>query len=239
MSYTTARSDVGEVPTQMPPHIRSQFLNEFSLAGRLLHPHIAAILDAHADEESSYVVSEYVAGGSLHNLTASGKLVSTADVIEIGFKCCGALDYAFRNHIVHRDIKPANILVAGGTDIKIADLGAAFIRNANTTQVLDIGSASYVSSEQAKASELTHRGDMFSLAVMLYELSTGKRPFTGTSPGEIVRSIVFSDPQQLSGSAPTFRASSMKFRCAHSGRNRMIGTRAGRIAPRRLPAWGA
>ncbi len=107
---------------------RSQFLNEASLAGKLRHPHIVAILDAVVEEDSGYIAMEIVSGGDLAQFVKPDKLLPVDDVLQIGFKCCGALEYAFAQGIVHRDIKPANIMIVKGTDVKIADFGAAFLR---------------------------------------------------------------------------------------------------------------
>jgi serine/threonine protein kinase len=104
-----------------------QFMNEASLAGKLQHPHIAAILEASVTEKSGYIAIEYVPGGDLSQYTTPGKQLPQEQAIQIAFKCCGALDYAFRQGIVHRDIKPANILVVSGTNIKVADFGAAYL----------------------------------------------------------------------------------------------------------------
>ena len=91
---------------------QGQFVSEAALAGKLVHPHIVTILDAAADAQASYVAMEYVPGGNLHRYTTAKRLLPVQDVIQIAFKCCGALDYAYREGVVHRDIKPANILVA-------------------------------------------------------------------------------------------------------------------------------
>ena len=90
---------------------RSQFLNEASLAGKLRHPHIVAILDAVVEEDSGHIAMEIVSGGDLAQYVQPGKLLPVEDVLQIGFKCCGALEYAFAQGIVHRDIKPANIMI--------------------------------------------------------------------------------------------------------------------------------
>jgi serine/threonine protein kinase len=187
---------------QMPAHVRLQFLTEASLAGRLEHPHIAKILDATTGDDVSYVVTEYVPGGSLADIIEKGELLPVDDAIEIGFKCCGALDYAFRRDIIHRDIKPANILVSTGTEIKIIDFGAAWIRNANRQQLLDVGSPAYLSPEQARGKELTYKSDMFTLAIVLYELCTGKRPFVGNSVTELVAQITAKQPRVPSSLRP-------------------------------------
>src|SRR5690242_2317429 len=105
---------------------RSQFQNEASLAGKLRHPHIVAILDAVVGEDSGHIAMELVTGGDLSRHVSAPNLLPVAEVLQIGFKCCGALEYAAKEGVVHRDIKPANIMVASGSDVKIADFGAAF-----------------------------------------------------------------------------------------------------------------
>src|SRR5882672_4444772 len=128
---------------------RSQFLTEAALAGRLWHPHIALIMDACADATMSYVVTEFVPGGSLSQFTSTRALLPVSEIVEIAFKCSGALDYAFRNNVIHRDIKPANILRTAQAQVKISDFGVAFIRNAAHKQITDAGSPHYASPEQA------------------------------------------------------------------------------------------
>ena len=176
---------------------RVQFLTEAALAGRLWHPHIATIMDACADEKMSYVVTEFVPGGSLAQFTGPRGLLSVNDIVEIGFKCSGALDYACRNNVIHRDIKPANILCMSGTEVKVSDFGVAFIRNADHTQMMSVGSPYYASPEQATGEAVSHRSDMFSLGVVLYEMLAGKRPFTGETGGRVLFNLVSNDPEPL------------------------------------------
>lgn len=166
-----------------------QFMNEASLAGKLAHPHIAAILEAWVDDNSGQIAVEYVPGGDLSQYTQPDKLLPPDSALEIAFKCCGALDYAFRQGIVHRDIKPANILVAGGTNIKVADFGAAFVAKRAESQIDAIGSPLYLSPEQARGEPLDYRSDMFSLGVVLYQLFTGHLPHRGTTLDELLGNI--------------------------------------------------
>ena len=172
---------------------RSQFLNEASLAGKLRHPHIVAILDAVVQEDSGHIAMELVTGGELSRHVEPDKLLPVADVLQIGFKCCGALDYAFKEGIVHRDIKPANIMIASGTDVKIADFGAAFLRKSQAVQTAAMGSPYYMSPEQIEGKELTFASDMYSLGVVLYELLAGRRPFTADSLEALVQKILTED----------------------------------------------
>jgi serine/threonine protein kinase len=118
------------------------------------------------------------------------------------FKCCGALDYAFREGIVHRDIKPANIMIAQGTDVKIADFGAALLRKTQAVQTASIGSPYYMSPEQMEDKPLTHHSDMYCLGVALYELLTGHRPFDGDTLEALVQKVMHQDPALPSGIRP-------------------------------------
>ena len=173
---------------------RSQFLNEASLAGKLRHPHIVAILDAVVEENSGYIAMEIVTGGDLAQFVKPDSLLPVEDVLQIGFKCCGALDYAFNQGIVHRDIKPANIMIVQGTDVKIADFGAAFLRKTQAVQTVAMGSPFYMSPEQIEGKELTLHSDMYSLGVVLYELLTGKRPFVADTLEALVKKILQENP---------------------------------------------
>jgi len=180
-------SEVGELT-------RGQFMNEATLAGKLAHPHIVSILEAVMEEDSGYVAMEYVPGGSLAKFIKPEGLLPMEDVIQIGFKFCSALDYAFRQGIVHRDIKPANILVAQGTNIKVADFGAALLKSTQSTQDLLVGTPSYMSPEQISGAPLTHHSDMYAMGVVFYELLTGQRPFTASSLTALFQKIMEEKP---------------------------------------------
>jgi serine/threonine protein kinase len=175
---------------------RVQFQNEASLAGKIRHPHIVAVYDAVVGEDSGHIAMEVVSGGDLSQYAKPGSLLPVADVLQIGFKCCGALDYAYREQgIVHRDIKPANILVTKDADVKIADFGAAFLRKSKTAQTTAVGSPFYMAPEQIEGRELTFHSDMYSLGVVLYELLTGRRPFSATDIATLVQQILFEEPR--------------------------------------------
>lgn len=185
--------------------LRKQFLKEASLAGKLHHPHIASILDAVVTDDAGYIVMEYVPGTDLSKFTAADHLLSVEDAVQIGFKCCGALDYAFRQGIIHRDIKPANIMTVDGTDVKITDFGAAFLQNRDATQSVNIGSPAYMSPEQISANPLTQATDMYCLGVVLFELLTGTRPFVADNMTQLIQNILHeapTPPRQLNPSVP-------------------------------------
>ena len=173
---------------------RSQFLNEASLAGKLRHPYIVNILDAVVGDDSGHIAMELVTGGDLSKYVTSGKLLPVADVLQIGFKCCGALEYAANQGIVHRDIKPANIMIASGTEVKIADFGAAVLKKSQVVQTAALGSPYYMSPEQIEGKTLTFHSDMYSMGVVLYELLTGQRPFAGANLEALMAQILKGEP---------------------------------------------
>jgi serine/threonine protein kinase len=175
---------------------RSQFQNEASLAGKLRHPHIVAILDAVVQEDSGYIAMEYVKGGDLSRFVTKDKLLPVADVLQIAFKCCGALEYASKEGIIHRDIKPANLMIAEGkgTDVKISDFGAAYLRKSQVVQTASMGSPNYMSPEQIEGKQLNFQSDMYSLGVVIYELLTGQKPYTAASLELLLKKIQSQDP---------------------------------------------
>ena len=182
---------------------RSQFLNEASLAGKLKHPHIVSILDAVVQEDSGHIAMEVVGGGDLSQHVSADTLLPVGDVLQIVFKCCGALAYAFNEGIVHRDIKPANIMIDHGTEVKIADFGAALLRKAQSVQTASIGSPYYMSPEQLEEAPLTHHSDMYCLGVVLFELLTGQRPFMADSLEMLVQKILHQQAVPPSSLRPT------------------------------------
>jgi len=115
-------------------------------------------------------------------------------VLQIGFKCCGALEYAANQGIVHRDIKPANIMIASGTEVKIADFGAAVLKKSQVVQTAALGSPYYMSPEAIQGKMLTFHSDMYSMGVVLYELLTGQRPFAGANLEALMAQILKGEP---------------------------------------------
>lgn len=182
---------------------RHLLVTEASLAGKLTHPHIVQIFDAVLDDQQSYIVMEYVPGGTLEPYCSPSTLMPIDRLVEIIFKCTRALDYAQRLGITHRDIKPANILLAkegsiselSGGDIKISDFGAALMESADQTrtQVAGVGSPAYMSPQQVREQSLDHQTDIYSLGVVTYQLLTGRLPFQASSNYAMVYQICNSD----------------------------------------------
>jgi serine/threonine protein kinase len=173
---------------------RKLFVTEASLAGKLAHPHIAQIYDAVVTDQMSYIVMEYVPGGTLEQYCEPGRVLPIDKIIEIVFKASRALDFANRQGVTHRDIKPANILLAGGTDIKISDFGSAIMTSGDTTQVSGIGSPAYMSPQQVKEVPLNYQTDIYSLGVVMYQLLTGVLPFNARNNFSMMYQITTVEP---------------------------------------------
>jgi eukaryotic-like serine/threonine-protein kinase len=178
---------------------RHLLVTEASLAGKLLHPHIVQIFDAVIDEDQSYIVMEYVPGGTLEQFCSPHNLLPLNRMVEMIFKCTRALEYANRLGITHRDIKPANILLAkaGNTgDIKISDFGAALMAGSEqtSTQVSGVGSPAYMSPQQVRDQSLNHQTDIYSLGVVMYQLLTGRLPFNATNNYSMIYQISNHEP---------------------------------------------
>jgi serine/threonine protein kinase len=174
------------------------FLNEASLVGKLTHPNIIGIYDADVESEFSYIVMEYVDGGTLEPYCQVADLLPLKRVVEIAFKCGLALDFANRSGVIHRDIKPANILVGSNGDIKVTDFGIALQSDAELTQLAGVGSPLYMSPEQALDHALTHQSDIYSLGVVMYRLLTGKSPFFASNSTSLLYQIVNMGPSEPS-----------------------------------------
>jgi serine/threonine protein kinase len=182
---------------------RSMFVNEAALAGKVNHPHIVQIYDAVVEEDYSYIVMEYVEGGTLEKFCQPDKLLDPREVAEIVFKCVRALAFAHTLGLTHRDIKPGNILHNGGTDIKIADFGAAINRVSDQTMIMNVGSPAYMAPElvtgSAQGSPLT---DIYALGIVMYYLLTGKLPFAGANTMSVIYQIVNTEPERPSVHRP-------------------------------------
>jgi predicted Ser/Thr protein kinase len=173
---------------------RERFLREAQAAAGLSHPGIVTVYDADADAAGSvpYITMEYVPGRSLQQVIEGEGPLPVDRVAAIVERLAGALQVAHDAGVVHRDIKPANLLVdeADGA-VKIADFGVARLSSSTLTQSgTSLGSPAYMSPEQARGKTTDGRSDLFSLAVILYELLCGNRPFTGEDSTAVLYSIV-------------------------------------------------
>jgi serine/threonine protein kinase len=180
----------------------AQFLREASLAGMLIHPHVVTPLNAVVEQDAAHIAMELITGGDLSQHVKPGTLLPVADVIEICYNCCSALDYTTRAGIIHCDIKPANIMIADGTDVRITDFGAAVLHKTNVVRNADMGSPHYAAPERITREELSFHSDMYSLGVVLYELLTGRRPFAAHNLDELVDKILHEEPAPPSSVRP-------------------------------------
>ena len=174
---------------------KSMFLNEAGLAGKLNHPHIVQIFDAVVEGEYSYIVMEYVDGGTLEKFCTAEALLEPREVAEIVFKCVRALAFAQTLGLTHRDLKPGNILHNAGTDIKIADFGAAINRISDRTVITNVGSPAYMAPELVTgAAQASHLTDIYALGVVMYYMLTARLPFSGANTMSVIYQIVNTEP---------------------------------------------
>ena len=185
---------------------RSMFLNEASLAGKIMHPHIVAIYDAVVDENMSYIVMEYVEGGTLEKYCMPDNLLDPQIVAEIVFKCVRALAYANTKGLIHRDVKPGNILYKSGSDIKLGDFGAALNRVSDKTQVAAVGSPLYMAPEILTGAKATVQSDIYALGMVMYMLLAGRAPFEASNAASLAYQIVNHDPDPPSHFRPDLSA---------------------------------
>ncbi|MGE0556990.1 MAG: protein kinase [Burkholderiales bacterium] len=178
------------------------FLTEASLAGKLNHPHIVQIYDAVSDEDNTYIVMEYVPGGTLQRFTRADNLLALGDVIEVIYKCARALDFASQIGVIHRDIKPANIMVKDNTDIKITDFGSAAMQITTRTMVDGIGTPAYMSPEQHLNKPVNLQTDIYALGVVMFQMLTGRMPFTASNIAGLAHEILNTDPPLASEFRP-------------------------------------
>jgi tetratricopeptide (TPR) repeat protein len=173
--------------TTAAPDARDRLIREARAAAALNHPHIVAVHDVGETEGMPFFVMELVQGPSLSRARPSG----VSRVVDIALQICGALEHAHANNIVHRDLKPDNVLLVTSSQsapVKLADLGLALPGHAARISQAGIivGTASYMSPEQALGHTVDGRADLYALGVLLYELTTGRLPFTGDDPLTIV-----------------------------------------------------
>ncbi len=161
-----------------------RFKREAKTAANLNHPNIVQIFDWGIEEEP-YFVMEYIEGNTLTSIIAKNRTISLSDILFIGAQVSSGLHAAHQKGLVHRDIKPGNIMITPDGKVKVTDFGIVSLQNeeSDITKTGSIlGTASYISPEQAQGKPVSIESDLYSLGTVLYELIAGKAPFSGDSP---------------------------------------------------------
>jgi serine/threonine-protein kinase len=173
-----------------------RFQREAKAAGRLSHPNIVTIHEVGIDNGRHYIVMEYLEGENLRERLQRQGAIPLKEAVDITLQVLAALEHAHRMGVVHRDIKPENIHLLPDGLVKLTDFGIArIVFESNITIDGQIfGTPSYMSPEQIEGGEIDHRTDLFSVGVVLYEMLTGRKPFTGESIVTITYNIMHKEP---------------------------------------------
>ena len=174
-----------------------RFRREAQAAARLSNPNVVSVFDTGADDGVHYIVMEYVEGKTLAEYLAGGGRIMPERAIEIAEAVCDALAAAHAQGVIHRDIKPGNIMITPSGQVKVADFGIA--RMTSSAETIEqtaavLGTAAYLSPEQAQGRPVDARSDLYSLGCVLYEMVTGRPPFTGDSPVAVASKQVLEPP---------------------------------------------
>jgi eukaryotic-like serine/threonine-protein kinase len=198
VAVKTLRADLARDPS-----FQARFRREAQSAASLNHPAIVAVYDTGEDYIDGvsipYIVMEYVDGSTLRELLHSGRKLLPERTLEMTIGILQALEYSHRNGIVHRDIKPANVMLTRNGQVKVMDFGIARAMGDSgmtmTQTSAVIGTAQYLSPEQAKGEQVDNRSDLYSTGCLLYELLTVRPPFVGDSPVAVAYQHVREEPQ--------------------------------------------
>ena len=192
------------------PSSQVRFRREAQAAASLNHPAIVAVYDTGEDRTTTgatpYIVMEYVEGETLRDVLRREGRLSPERAMSLTADICAALDFSHRNGIVHRDVKPGNVMITPQGTVKVMDFGIARAVSDSaatmTSTAAVIGTAQYLSPEQARGEGVDARSDVYSAGCLLYELATGTPPFTGDSPVAVAYQHVREDPRTPSSLNP-------------------------------------
>jgi serine/threonine-protein kinase len=179
--------------------VKERFFREAETAGRLSHPNIVTIYDTGEEHDFCYIAMELLKGGDLAPYVKGANLLPMDKAVSVVARAADALGYAHKQGVVHRDIKPANMMYHAGTDmLKLTDFGIARLTDSSKTKTgMVLGTPSYMSPEQLAGKKIEGRSDLFSLAVSLYQLLSGKLPFEGESMAQLMYKIANEPPTDI------------------------------------------
>ncbi|WP_139489814.1 Stk1 family PASTA domain-containing Ser/Thr kinase [Brevibacillus dissolubilis] len=162
----------------------NRFRREAQAVASLSHPNIVSVYDVGQEQDTYYMVMEYIEGSTLKDVINRNGALPVSEAVRIAVQVCDALDHAHQNHIIHRDIKPHNIMIGKNGWVKVTDFGIArAVTSATITHTGSVlGSVHYFSPEQARGGLTGEKSDIYSLGIVLYEMVTGQLPFSGDSP---------------------------------------------------------
>ncbi|BCJ85128.1 Stk1 family PASTA domain-containing Ser/Thr kinase [Effusibacillus dendaii] len=184
-----------------------RFRREAQSAASLSHPNVVNIYDVGVEEETYFIVMEYINGKTLKEIIQERAPLPIAEAVDIAKQICSALQHAHDHQIVHRDIKPHNIMIGKDGHVKVTDFGIARAITSNTITHNGsvLGSVHYFSPEQARGAIIDLKSDIYSLGVVLYEMVTGELPFSGETPISVALKHLqehFIEPRQLNPKIP-------------------------------------
>lgn len=178
--------------------VKERFFREAESTGRLSHPNIVTIYDAGEEQDLGYIAMEVLEGTTLKEWSRPPRLMPLSRLVSTLAMVADALDYAHQQGIVHRDIKPANIMLTKDQIVKVMDFGIAKMASSSKTQTdLVLGTPTYMSPEQIAGKKVDGRSDIFSLGVVLFELLTGRPPFTADHVSALLFAIAHSPHMPL------------------------------------------
>jgi len=194
VAIKTARRDVLE-NSGLAKEMMERFLREARAAGMLNHPNIITIYDVGEEAGMAYIAMEYLVGKDLNDEIDEKKHFEPEEAVDYGVQICEALACAHDQGVFHRDVKPANIFIPDKGALKVVDFGIARTHDSTLTQDgALIGTPTYMSPEQFMGRKVDGRSDLFSVGIILYEMLTGEKPFTGEALTTIMHHILKSDP---------------------------------------------